>query len=439
MSAVLADRLADALAGTVLAARLSEAAASFLELRGGDTAAARLDGPLLRGLARTLVSQPEAAGFLSHRPVWLERLAHSTPDSLEARRRELASQASEPADDLEAALDALRLLRREETCFAACHDLGGGRPFEEVSGFLSVLAETITRHALELARHSVARRTPAPPFAVLGMGKLAGREFTYHSDLDLIFLYLGGVDAVEGASRVGQRLISYLTTMTGAGIAYAVDMRLRPSGRQGTLVVGFESFERYQRQEAQTWEHLAILRSRAIAGSLEEATALLERVRAHAASRGRECWRELAELRTRVESERAAALPGIPIKTGAGGLMDVDFLAGGAVLEGAAEAIPSLPSDAGLLRAAVQGKRVERVLAGYHLLRVVEARARWLAGRPLESLDADGQELDVIAELTSPGSDGPALLEQIADARNEIRDAWSDVLDRESIRALREG
>ena len=59
--------------------------------------------------------------------------------------------------------------------------------------------------------------------------------------------------------------------------------------------------------------------------------------------------------------------------------------------------------------------------------------------RLLESLDADGQELDVIAELTSPGSDGPALLEQIADARNEIRDAWSDVLDRESIRALREG
>lgn len=438
MRGPFADRLADAVAGSALAERLPASAAAFLERRGSDDAARRLDEALLRGLARVLASQPEAAGFLSNRPEWLERLAGSGPDSLASRRRELAATSETPPADLETALDLLRLLRREETCFAACHDLSGERPFEEVSDFLSVLAESITRRSLELAQRGVATPGPGPLLSVLAMGKLAGREFTYHSDLDLIFLYPGGVEAVDAASRVGQRLISYLSTLTGAGIAYAVDMRLRPSGRQGPLVVGFESFERYQKAQAQTWEHLAVLRARAIAGNLDEAAALLDRVHAHAASLDRDCWGELADLRGRVESERAAVASGIALKTGAGGLMDVDFLAGGAVLEGAARTLPTLPSDAALLRAAVRSERVERVLADYRWLRVVEARARWLASRPVESVDADADDLDVLAELADPGSDGPALLERVARARREIRAAWTDVLAAASITALGE-
>ena len=84
------------------------------------------------------------------------------------------------------------------------------------------------------------------------MGKLGGREFTYHSDLDLIFLHGDGVEAVPGASRVAQRLISYVTTMTGAGMAYAVDSRLRPSGKQGMLVTSFDGFIAYQSEAAAT-------------------------------------------------------------------------------------------------------------------------------------------------------------------------------------------
>src|SRR3990172_3379766 len=98
------------------------------------------------------------------------------------------------------------------------------------------------------------------------MGKLAGREFTYHSDLDLVFLHPGDASELAAASRVGQRLVGQLTTMTGAGVAYTVDARLRPSGHQGALVTTFEGFEHYQLEQAQTWEHLALLRSRVIAG-----------------------------------------------------------------------------------------------------------------------------------------------------------------------------
>jgi hypothetical protein len=90
-----------------------------------------------------------------------------------------------------------------------------------VTRLLSVLAEAIVRRALAAACASL--RAPAPELAVVAMGKLGGREFTYHSDLDLIFLHGGGVEAVATASRLAQRLISYVTTRTGAGFAYAVD------------------------------------------------------------------------------------------------------------------------------------------------------------------------------------------------------------------------
>ena len=130
------------------------------------------------------------------------------------------------------AVPGLNLGESDETALAACADLGGLAPFEDVSEYLSLVAETTTRFALDLAHRDLPADASGAGFAVIGMGKIAGREFTYHSDLDLIFLFDGGAEQIARASRLGQRLISYLTTMTGAGIAYAVDTRLRPSGRR---------------------------------------------------------------------------------------------------------------------------------------------------------------------------------------------------------------
>jgi len=220
------QRMGDALAGSALAGRLAEAARPLLERRGDDAALQRLDGPVLLGLARAITSRPETAGFLSHRPALLERLAEADAETLEQRARALAAWAAESdGGDLETALDSLRLRRREETCIAACLDHSGLVTFESVSTFLSILAESIAQRALGLARRAASSGPTPLGFAVIGMGKIAGREFTYHSDLDLLFLYEGGPEAVADASRVGQRLISYLTTMTGAGVAYAVDTR----------------------------------------------------------------------------------------------------------------------------------------------------------------------------------------------------------------------
>ncbi len=441
MSRSLAKRLEAALANNALLERLTVSAAPVIERRSGDAAAARLEGPVLSGLARVLATQPEMSGFLSFRPALLERIAESGPDTLASRARELATgadidtnRAAAPGD-LEGNLDALRVLRREETCLAACLDLGGLVPFERVSDFLSVLAETITRRALDLAQISA----PAPDsgFAVLAMGKLAGREFTYHSDLDLIFLYQGGVDRIDAASRLGQRLISYLTTMTGAGVAYPVDTRLRPSGQQGTLVTSFESFEHYEVETAEIWEHVALLRGRAIAGALETGQAVLASARSQVLAHPRRAWKYLAELRERVVAERASVSPEqVDFKTGAGGLMDVDFLAGGALLERGPGAFPAYPSVAAMLRAASPGPGVDRLLADQRLLRIVEARTRWVGGRPLETLDLRSDMLPAVAELVERGQSGPDLLERIAATRRRIRAAYAAVVESDSIHAL---
>jgi len=433
VSGGLADRLRDALAGSPLAERLPHAAEALVQRRGADAAAQRLDGSALVGLARVVATRPEVAGFLSHRPALFARIAGAGAETLEARAGELDRDGAPAAgEDLEGELDALRVLRREEACLVAVLDLGGAVPFEAASGFLSRLAEAIARRALALARLG-----RSAELSVIGLGKIAGREFTYHSDLDLVFLHEGGPDALAEASRVGQRLISYLTTMTGAGVAYAVDTRLRPSGRQGALVTSLEAFERYQTTQAATWEHLALLRSRAIAGRVGPGQAALDRVRERILAAAEPPWAYLGPLRRRVHAERGReSAQAAAIKTGAGGLMDLDFLAEGGVLERFPERLPALPAIPELLRAAQPGPASEALLAEYAFLRRVEARARWLAGRSVEAVDLSPPGGALVAELVAPGLAAEELGTRIAAARARIAAAFEAVLAAGTIGAL---
>ncbi len=419
------------LEGSPLAERL-DAAAEPLETLGADASLAGSAEPVLAGLARAVAGQPEVGAFIGRRSGLRKRVARGDGETLVERARELDAWSPGDGDDLEGCLDALRLLRREETCLAACLHFGGLVGFAEVSDFLSHVAETITRRALDLARRT------APPelaFAVIGMGKIAGREFTYHSDLDLLFLYEGDAMMVDQASRVGQRLVAYLTTMTGAGVAYPVDTRLRPSGNQGMLVTTLPAFERYQTERAQTWEHVALLRARAIAGHAGPAQETLERVRSRICQAHDSPWQDLAEMRARVESERAAA-EGVEFafKTGAGGLMDVDFLAGGGLLESGAAAQPALPSVPALLRCAVTGPAVDALLDDYAFLRGVEAAARWWAGRPVEALSREA--LAATAELVEAGLGHAELGRRLQETQRRVRSVWDRVLEAGTIRVL---
>jgi glutamate-ammonia-ligase adenylyltransferase len=272
---------------------------------------------------------------------------------------------------------------------------------------------------------------------VIGLGKIAGREFTYHSDLDLVFLHDGGAEALAEASRVGQRLISYLTTMTGAGIAYAVDTRLRPSGRQGALVTSLESFERYQTTQAETWEHLALLRSRAIAGRIAEGQAAVDRIRGRVLEASAPPWPYLGPLRRRVHAERGRESPqATAIKTGPGGLMDLDFLAEGGVLERHPAVFPELPGIPALLRAGHDGPGGDALLEDYAFLRLVESRARWLAGRAVEAVELAPPAGPLVAELVAPGLQAEELAARLASARARVAAAFETVLAAGTIAAL---
>jgi glutamate-ammonia-ligase adenylyltransferase len=439
LSQRLAARFASVLGSPLLESRLATVAAPFIERRGGDSVLSQLADTTLLGVARLVSASGESSRLLASRPELLERLGAVTDGvrALELRSGELLARESDAEpEDLEEALDGLRLLRREETIFVSCLDLGGAVPFGDVSRFLSVLAESILRRSLRLAGSTAG---PGPSISVIGMGKIGGREFTHHSDLDLLFLYEGGADDVVRVSRVGQRLVSYLTTMTRTGVAYAVDTRLRPSGHQGLLVTSFDAFDAYQRSEAQLWEHLVLVRARAVAGDIELAGARLARTREAVLRNVGIPWNGVADMRARVERERGDESDGrLALKTGPGGLMDVDFLAaGGWLVRGAGRPSPAAPGNAALLRALVPGLSLEQLLEAYDALRVVEARARLVTGRALEAIEATGEAGPLTAALLGL-PDREALAAHVEAWRSRVRDAWRRVVAARSIVALDE-
>jgi glutamate-ammonia-ligase adenylyltransferase len=435
----LEARLETVLGSSPLRARIANAAAPLVERRGHDAASERLEGLALAGVARAIAASPESGRYLAHRPELLTRLAAVDTAALAKRSAELERVAlPDPAAGLEDFLDALRLLRRDEMLFAACLQMGGLAPFDEVSRFLSLLAETCMRRALGAAEVAHEVELDGSVLAVLGMGKLAGREFTYHSDLDVIFLYRDDFPDSLVASRTAQRFISYVSTMTGAGFAYQVDSRLRPSGQQGALVTTHEAFARYQTEQAAPWEHLALLRSRAIAGDVDRAQKALEQTREKIVRAAPNPWAYVGDMRGRVidergvEDEKKAAL-----KAGRGGIMDVEFLAAGALLERGLQvggtAFPAIPA---MLRATESGPRVEALIADYAFLRRIEACARWHAGRPIETLALQGETAEIVADLVEPGVDAHALAQLLVDARERIAAAFECVAESASIEAL---
>jgi glutamate-ammonia-ligase adenylyltransferase len=179
-------------------------------------------------------------------------------------------------------------------------------------------------------------RVPASELVVLALGRLGGAALTHASDLDVVYLFTGEWSAESdgpkplGATlyfnRLAQRLTTALTVPTAAGPLYAVDTRLRPSGAQGPLAVSVDSFARYQRQDAWTWEHMALTRARVIYGSAAARTAV-EAVFASVLAGDRPERDIIADARTmRAEMARHKPATGpLDAKLLPGGLVDLEF------------------------------------------------------------------------------------------------------------------
>jgi len=182
---------------------------------------------------------------------------------------------------------------------------------------------------LELCWTQLPRRhLDEPRFAIIGYGKLGGKELGYASDLDIIFLHDDPHEqAQENYARLAQRLNLWLTTRTGAGVLFETDLRLRPDGASGLMVSSIEAFRRYQRESAWTWEHQALTRARFCAGDATVGAAFEEERRAIL-----RLPRDAGQLREDVLAMRQTLLEGHPnrselfdLKHDRGGMIDIEF------------------------------------------------------------------------------------------------------------------
>ncbi len=255
------------------------------------------------------------------------------------------------ADDTEQLLDILRHFKHTQVLRVAAADVSDAIPLMIVSDHLTEIAEVLLRKVLELAWADLVPRYGRPcgvedgrqrqaGFAIVAYGKLGGIELNYGSDLDLVFLHDSGgeqqittgpraLDNPTFFARLVQRIIYWLTTRTGAGELYAVDTRLRPSGRAGLLVSSFDAFAEYQRHQAWTWEHQALVRARVVAGPPELA-ARFDAIRREVLSRERDpvkLRREVREMRERMRQELGSDRPGwFDLKQDRGGIADIEFM-----------------------------------------------------------------------------------------------------------------
>jgi len=277
------------------------------------------------------------------------------------------------------------------------------------------------------------------------MGKLGGAELSYASDLDLLFIYAKG-GAASGSSipreffaRVAQRTMSFLQTPTREGIAYHIDTRLRPSGNQGPLVSTLDAFSDYHERSAQLWERQALVKARVLSGPPELRAQLDAVVTRFVYGRGltAEDVVEIARMRERIARERGSGgEEAIAIKTGRGGLVDVEFLVQMLQLRyGHAHASLRTPTTSlALVQLEACGlvppADARALSEGYAFLRALESRLRLERDQAVEAVEDDPEVLTALARrLGYEGADADVLGAVRADLARH-RTAIRDVYDR---------
>ena len=323
----------------------------------------------LSQLVRLNAASPWIARQLVKHPLLLDelldsRILYSPPghDELVADLQRRLAQVGE--GDLEQAMEVLRQFQQASVLRVAASDVMAAVPLMVVSNHLTAIAEVVVAAVLELAWDDLVGRYGRPScagdgddkgFAIIAYGKMGGIELGYGSDLDLVFMHASenanamtsGTRAVADAvffARLGQRIIHILSAHTPAGVLYEVDMRLRPSGASGLLVVGLAAFRDYQDKQAWTWEHQALVRARRVAGDTLIGEGF-ELVRHDILTRERDAAllrSDITEMRERMrESLGKEASDGFDLKQGRGGIADIEFMVQYGVLKWAHNA-PSL-------------------------------------------------------------------------------------------------
>ncbi|SUA44142.1 bifunctional glutamine-synthetase adenylyltransferase/deadenyltransferase [Neisseria zoodegmatis] len=320
----------------------------------------------LQRLADIMGQSSWVSGYLTKHPILLDELLSAqlmdTGNDWPKLAAELSDGLNNAAGDTEAQMDVLRRFQHAQVFRLAVQDLAGLWTVESLSDQLSALADTILSAALPAVWADTPKtHTDTPRIGIIGYGKLGGKELGYTSDLDLVYVYddphPGSPDVY---ARFARRLTNWLSAATGAGTLYEVDLRLRPNGDSGFLTHSIAAFEKYQRENAWTWEHQSLTRARFICG-LPEIGASFDRLRTEILTRPRnqaELAREIIAMREKMFATHPPE--DSDVKYARGGVVDVEFIVQYLILAYAGEhpqlldnygniALLNIAADAGLI------------------------------------------------------------------------------------------
>ncbi|GAA3090056.1 bifunctional [glutamine synthetase] adenylyltransferase/[glutamine synthetase]-adenylyl-L-tyrosine phosphorylase [Kribbella aluminosa] len=391
----------------------------------------RDEGASAERLAHLLASGRYAVDLLQRAPEATAMLADErelTPRTQEALLTEMYA-AARRQDSPEAAVAAIRAVRRRELFRIAAADLSGLLDVETVGEALTITSVCTLTTALEVARKAVAQRLlpsgePEPTrMSIVAMGRFGGHELGYGSDADVMFVHdpLPGADekqATDFATQAATELRRMLA-LPGADPAVAIDADLRPEGRQGPLVRTLASYASYYARWSAVWEAQALLRADPLCGDADLCQSfreLIDPLRYPENGISERDVMEIRRIKARVDAERLprGADPATHTKLGRGGLADIEWTVQLLQLR-EAHRVPSLRTTRtlGALRAGVEANLVDpseadTLSAAWELASRIRNAIMLVRARPGDSLPQDPRDLGAVARICGypPGESG---------------------------------
>jgi len=392
---------------------------------------------LLEHLLSLFASSEFLSSALMQNPELVDLVLEEIDQDRPVRKEELSLQLSrnlQDASTYEDKLEFLRVFKKAAELRIALRDLQGKADLTEVMESLSDLGDVLLESAIGIASEELEARYGLPElssglgrcrFAVIALGKYGGRELSFGSDLDVVFVYEGegeseismpvppgGLKREDSIgnqlffTKLGEKIVQALSGVTRMGHVYRLDLRLRPEGEKGPLVVSLETLEEYHRCRAALWEGQSWLKARPAAGDPDFGEIVVSRIQ--------EAWiakplapqaaEDLKEMRQRMEVERVHSDgSGRHIKLGPGGIVDIEFITQYLQLKhGGQDPDLRTPSTLESLRRLARGGYLGpdeccQLQEAYLFLRGLENRLRIFQSLPTSVLPSDSEHLRILA------------------------------------------
>ena len=288
----------------------------------------------LKILVKLSEAGPWLTQYLIQHPILIDELLdinhfYTKPDFMGIKEK-LQKDLLEAKDDIEQQMNTMRNIKHATIFKLAALEVIGDASVENLSDYLTELADLLIEETLILVwGHMYPEQNDPPKFAVIAYGKLGGKEMSYTSDLDIVFIYNDKRDGMaEKYARFAQRINSWLSTYTSSGVLYEIDLALRPDGASGLLVSSIDAFKEYQSKRAWTWEHQAITRARFCAGDIEIGNQF-EKIRLEILETQRDInqlKRDVVDMRERMLEKHKVDHEHFDLKQDRGGIIDIEFI-----------------------------------------------------------------------------------------------------------------